>query len=104
MHFGRSILRGNGETTSVVTRSCITADDIDSSMQKDIDMKQQYRFENLPEPTKYFDSVNILYVRLKNHGYVPVHELYIASIVLVCEPIKIVVLVEVLSLTALAFL
>ena len=50
-------------------------------MEEDIDMKQQLKVENLPDPTKYFDAVNKKYADQMSYDNVPIDELIISSIV-----------------------
>lgn len=72
--FGRAISSGSSNSTTGITRSYVRANYIESNMEEDIDMKQQYKMKNLPTPTNEFDAVNKQYVDQKSYDYVPISE------------------------------
>ncbi len=60
--FGRAISGSSATNNTGVTKSYVRANYIESNIEEDIDMKQQFKLKNLPNPTDDFDAVNKMYV------------------------------------------
>ena len=68
--FGRAI-SSTSTGTSGVTRSYIRANYIESNLEEDIDMKDQFKILNLPNPTLLQDLATKYYVDNKTSDLVP---------------------------------
>ena len=55
--FGRAFYQGSNDTTIGVTKSYVRANYIESEVDEDFDMNQQYKIKNLLDPLIYFDAV-----------------------------------------------
>ena len=78
--FGRAI-SGSSISTTGVTKSYVRANYIESSMEEDIDMKNQFKLKNLPNPSNLQDPATKYYVDSKTNNLVPISELDNNSIV-----------------------
>ena len=79
--FGRAIFGSSATTNTGVTKSYVRANYIESSMEEDIDMKNQFKIKNLPNPTNLQDPATKFYVDSKTKNLVPNSELDNNSIV-----------------------
>ena len=79
--FGRAISGSSATTNTGVTKSYVRANYIESSMEEDIDMKNQFKIKNLPNPTNLQDPATKFYVDSKTNNLVPNSELDNNSIV-----------------------
>ena len=71
--FGRAI--SGGSHVPGVTKSYIKANDLESNVEEDIDMKNEFKIKNLPEPINLQDAATKNYVESKNNSFVPIKEL-----------------------------
>ena len=78
--FERAI-SGSRISTTGVTKSYVRANYIESSMEEDIDMKNQFKIKNLPNPSNLQDPATKFYVVSKTNNLVPISELDNNSIV-----------------------
>ena len=79
--FGRAISGSSTSTNTGVTKSYVRANYIESSMEEDIDMKNQFKIKNLPNPTNLQDPATKHYVDSKTNNLVSISELDNNSIV-----------------------
>ena len=79
--FRRAISGSSVTTKRGVTKSYVRANYIESSMEEDIDMKNQFKLKNLPNPTNLQDPTTKYYVDSKTNNLVPIGELDNNSIV-----------------------
>ena len=79
--FGRAISGSSATTNTGVTKSYVRANYIESSMVEDIDMKNQFKIKNLPNPTNLQDPATKFYVDSKTNKLVSISELDNNSIV-----------------------
>ena len=78
--FGRAISESSNSTAGV-TKSYVRANYNESSMEEDIDMKNQFKIKNLPNPSNLQDPTTKYYVDSKTNNFVPISELDNNSIV-----------------------
>ena len=57
---GRAISGSSATTNTGVTKNYVRANYIESSMEEDIDMKNQFKIKNLPNPVYTFQIYKIL--------------------------------------------
>ena len=82
---GRAISGSSATTNTGVTKSYVRANYIESSMEEDIDMKNQFKTKNLPNPNLHLpnlqDPTTKYYVDSKTNNLVSISELDNNSIV-----------------------
>ena len=71
--FGRPI-SGSSNIIPGVTKLYIRANYLESNMEEDIDMKNQFKIKNVPNPVALQDVATKNYVDNKNNSFVPIDE------------------------------
>ena len=79
--FGRAISGSSTSTNTGITKGYIKVNYIESNMEEDIDMKNQFKIKNLPNPTNLQDPATKFYVDSKTNNLVSISELDNNSIV-----------------------
>ena len=72
--FGIVVYNGSNDITIGVSKSYVRANYIESDMEEDIDMKQQYKIKDLLDPINDFDAVNKKYVDESTLLIIPTYE------------------------------
>ena len=65
---------GNVNTSTFVQKPYLRSNYLESNMEEDIDMKNQFKIKNLPEPINLQDAATKNYVDTKNNSFVPIDE------------------------------